>query len=66
MISPTNSIELNTIKAGLAGSGRYGVAHESPGLELDLNPLGVPDRCIAVDARVRVRGPKGRPRIKSW
>jgi hypothetical protein len=65
MISPTNSIELNTIKAGrLSG---YGVGHESPGLEFDVNPvLAFPDRCIAVDARVRVRRPKGRPRIKSW
>jgi hypothetical protein len=100
MISPTNSIDLNTIKAGLAGSGGYEVAHESPGLELgvytlvapepdhqqphaddevyvvidhpavaelDLNPvLAFPDRCIAVDARVRVQRPEGRPRVKSW
>ncbi len=35
--------------------------------ELDLNPvLAFPDRCIAVDARVRVQQPEGRPRIKSW
>ena len=35
--------------------------------ELDLNPvLALPDRCIAVDARVRVQRPEGRPRVKSW
>ncbi len=35
--------------------------------ELDLNPvLAFPDRCIAVDARVRVQRPEGRPRVKSW
>jgi acyl-CoA synthetase (NDP forming) len=35
--------------------------------ELDLNPvLAGPDRCIAVDARVRVQRPDVRPRAKSW
>ena len=35
--------------------------------ELDLNPvLALPDRCVAVDARVRVRRPEARPRAKSW
>jgi acetyl coenzyme A synthetase (ADP forming)-like protein len=35
--------------------------------ELDLNPvLALPDRCIAVDARVRVRRPEAVVRAKSW
>ena len=35
--------------------------------ELDLNPvLGLPDRCVAVDARVRVRRPDELVRAKSW
>jgi hypothetical protein len=35
--------------------------------ELDLNPvLAFPDRCAAVDARVRVRRPEVRRREKSW
>jgi acyl-CoA synthetase (NDP forming) len=35
--------------------------------ELDLNPvLALPDRCVAVDARVRVRRPELRPQTKSW
>jgi acyl-CoA synthetase (NDP forming) len=35
--------------------------------ELDLNPvLAFPDRCVAVDARVRVRRPEVRRREKSW
>jgi acyl-CoA synthetase (NDP forming) len=35
--------------------------------ELDLNPvLALPDRCIAVDARVRVRHPEVAARAKSW
>ena len=35
--------------------------------ELDLNPvLALPDRCIAVDARVRVQRPKSQSRAKSW
>ena len=35
--------------------------------ELDLNPvLALPDRCIAVDARVRVRAPGAVARAKSW
>ena len=35
--------------------------------ELDLNPvLGFPDRCVAVDARIRVRRPAVRRREKSW
>jgi acetyl coenzyme A synthetase (ADP forming)-like protein len=35
--------------------------------ELDLNPvLALPDRCIAVDARVRVRRPERLVRTKTW
>jgi acyl-CoA synthetase (NDP forming) len=35
--------------------------------ELDLNPvLALPDRCVAVDARVRVRRPGTVARTKSW
>jgi acyl-CoA synthetase (NDP forming) len=35
--------------------------------ELDLNPvLALPDRCVAVDARVRVTRPELRPRTKTW
>jgi acetyl coenzyme A synthetase (ADP forming)-like protein len=35
--------------------------------ELDLNPvLAFPDRCIAVDARVRIRRPELQRREKSW
>jgi acetyl coenzyme A synthetase (ADP forming)-like protein len=35
--------------------------------ELDLNPvLALPDRCVAVDARVRVRAPGTVARAKSW
>jgi acyl-CoA synthetase (NDP forming) len=35
--------------------------------ELDLNPvLGLPDRCVAVDARVRVRTPERSVRTKTW
>jgi acetyltransferase len=35
--------------------------------ELDLNPvLALSDRCIAVDARVRVRHPQTAARAKSW
>lgn len=35
--------------------------------ELDLNPvLALPDRCVAVDARVRVRTPDEVVRAKSW
>ncbi len=35
--------------------------------ELDLNPvLALPDRCVAVDARVRVHRPESRSRPKSW
>jgi len=35
--------------------------------ELDLNPvLALPDRCVAVDARVRVRHPEIAARAKSW
>jgi acetyl coenzyme A synthetase (ADP forming)-like protein len=35
--------------------------------ELDLNPvLALPDRCVAVDARVRVSRPEQRPRTKTW
>jgi acetyl coenzyme A synthetase (ADP forming)-like protein len=35
--------------------------------ELDLNPvIALPDRCVAVDARVRVAPPAPRPALKSW
>ncbi len=35
--------------------------------ELDLNPvLALPDRCIAVDARIRIRRPDLSGRLKSW
>jgi acetyl coenzyme A synthetase (ADP forming)-like protein len=35
--------------------------------ELDLNPvLGLPDRCVAVDARIRVRRPEVSARAKTW
>jgi acetyl coenzyme A synthetase (ADP forming)-like protein len=35
--------------------------------ELDLNPvLGLPDRCVAVDARVRIRRPELTRRTKTW
>jgi acyl-CoA synthetase (NDP forming) len=35
--------------------------------ELDLNPvLGFPDRCVAVDARIRIARPEVRRREKSW
>jgi acetate---CoA ligase (ADP-forming) len=35
--------------------------------ELDLNPvMALPDRCVAVDARVRVRHPELTTRAKSW
>ena len=35
--------------------------------ELDLNPvLALPDRCVAVDARVRVKRPELSARAKSW
>lgn len=35
--------------------------------ELDLNPvLALPDRCVAVDARIRVRAPGTLPRAKTW
>jgi acetyl coenzyme A synthetase (ADP forming)-like protein len=35
--------------------------------ELDLNPvLARPDRCVAVDARVRVRPPERQARAKTW
>jgi acetate---CoA ligase (ADP-forming) len=35
--------------------------------ELDLNPvLALPDRCVAVDARVRVRRPERSVRTKTW
>jgi acyl-CoA synthetase (NDP forming) len=35
--------------------------------ELDLNPvLGLPDRCVAVDARVRVRPAERTPSAKTW
>jgi acetyl coenzyme A synthetase (ADP forming)-like protein len=35
--------------------------------ELDLNPvLALPDRCVAVDARIRVKEPVSASRAKSW
>ncbi|HXG75055.1 MAG TPA: GNAT family N-acetyltransferase [Gaiellaceae bacterium] len=35
--------------------------------ELDLNPvLALPDRCVVVDARVRVRPPEAPARAKTW
>ncbi|HUH15623.1 MAG TPA: acetate--CoA ligase family protein, partial [Gaiellaceae bacterium] len=35
--------------------------------ELDLNPvLALPDRCVAVDARVRLRRPEAAAPVKSW
>jgi acetyl coenzyme A synthetase (ADP forming)-like protein len=35
--------------------------------ELDLNPvIGLPDRCVAVDARVRVTHPGRAQRLKTW
>ena len=35
--------------------------------ELDLNPvLALPDRCVAVDARIRVRRPEHVTRTKTW
>jgi hypothetical protein len=35
--------------------------------ELDLNPvLGLPDGCMAVDARVRVRPAVRPPNAKTW
>ncbi len=35
--------------------------------ELDLNPvLGLPDGCVAVDARVRIRPVERQPRAKTW
>jgi acyl-CoA synthetase (NDP forming) len=35
--------------------------------ELDLNPvIGLADRCVAVDARVRVRPVERLPRAKTW
>ncbi len=44
------------------------LAHDLPELaELDLNPvLALPDRCLAVDARVRVAQPAQQRRAKAW
>ncbi len=44
------------------------LAHDLPEVaELDLNPvLALPDRCLAVDARVRVAHPAQPHRAKSW
>ena len=44
------------------------LAHELPEVvELDLNPvLALPDRCVAVDARVRVAAHVQPRRAKSW
>jgi acetate---CoA ligase (ADP-forming) len=49
------------LRLGLLGEEQPAVA------ELDLNPvLALPDRCVAVDARVRVRRPERRVRAKTW
>ena len=41
--------------------------HHPAVAELDLNPvLAFPDRCVAVDARVRIRRPDLQRREKSW
>jgi hypothetical protein len=46
--------------------GRLGADHPAVA-EIDLNPvLALPDRCVAVDARVRVRRPDAVERRKSW
>jgi acetyl coenzyme A synthetase (ADP forming)-like protein len=44
------------------------LGEEQPAVaELDLNPvLALPDRCVAVDARVRIRRPELSVRLKSW
>jgi succinyl-CoA synthetase beta subunit len=44
------------------------LAEDHPAIaELDLNPvLALPDRCVAVDARVRLRHPEVDTRTKSW
>jgi acyl-CoA synthetase (NDP forming) len=35
--------------------------------ELDLNPvLALPDRCVIVDARIRVQRPASGARVKTW
>jgi hypothetical protein len=35
--------------------------------ELDLNPvLGLPERCVVVDARVRLRRPQAAAAAKTW
>ena len=45
----------------------FGTADDPAVAELDLNPvLALPDRSIAVDARVRVRVPETVVRAKSW
>lgn len=46
--------------------GRLGVDHPAIA-EIDLNPvIALPDRCVAVDARARVRHPDTVERQKSW
>jgi hypothetical protein len=41
--------------------------HHPEVAELDLNPvLAGPDRCTAVDARVRLRRPSQAPSLKTW
>jgi acyl-CoA synthetase (NDP forming) len=44
------------------------LAEEVPQVaELDLNPvLGLPDGCVAVDARVRLAARPASPALKSW
>ena len=48
-------------RLGALGEGLPAVA------ELDLNPvLALPDRCVVVDARVRVQRPAAGARVKTW
>ena len=43
------------------------VEHHPEVAELDLNPvLAGPERCVAVDARVRLRRPSNAPALKTW
>jgi len=43
------------------------VEHHPEVAELDLNPvLAGPERCVAVDARVRLRRPSRAPSLKTW
>jgi acetyl coenzyme A synthetase (ADP forming)-like protein len=62
--APAASVELLSdlvLRLARLGEDLPGVA------ELDLNPvLALPDRCVAVDARVRVRRPEAALRAKTW